>query len=217
MKYKAVLFDLDGTLLDTLADLASSTNQLMAELGFPEHPAESYKLKVGNGIVELVRRALPEQEKHDAIVMPAVERLKEIYALHCYETTWPYDGISEMLDRLTDEGYRLAVLSNKPHNFTAAMVERLLNKWNFEYVYGSREGVPRKPDPTAALEIAKKMGLTPGEFFYLGDTGIDMKTAAAAGMYPVGVLWGFRGKEELAENGAKRVISYPGELFDIPG
>ncbi len=215
MKYSAVLFDLDGTLLDTLGDLASSTNQLMRELGFPEHPVESYKLKVGNGIAELVRRALPEEKRNDGFVLPSVGRLKDIYSDRRYETTIPYEGIPEMLDRLSYEGYRLSILSNKPHDFTTSMVKELLPKWHFEYVFGSREGVPKKPDPAAALEIAEKMNLSPGEFLYLGDTGTDMKTAAAAGMFPVGVLWGFRGEEELIENGAKIVITTPVEIFNV--
>jgi phosphoglycolate phosphatase len=215
MKYKAVLFDLDGTLLDTIEDLSNSMNAVLLESGFPMHDLEEYKCFVGNGLRNLVRRALPAENRDDITIDSFLAAMNEEYSKRWAEKTRPYKGIPELLDELTRRNIRLSVLSNKPHKFTKVIVEKFLSNWNFEVVFGERLGVAIKPDPSAAIEISAIMGIPPEDFLYLGDSGTDMKTARAAGMYAVGALWGFRKKEELVAEGAMSVISSPLELIDI--
>ena len=215
MSFEAAIFDLDGTLLDTLEDIANSANQLLAERGFPEHPLEAYRMFVGDGVGMLIRRVLPERHRDQAMVTSCVEAFRRIYADNWNVKTRPYDGIPQMLDGFRDLRIRMAVLSNKPDDFTRLCVSELLSDWVFEIVQGSIAGVPRKPDPTSAKDIARRMGVAPDKFIYIGDTGIDMKTATNAGMHPVGVLWGFRGEEELRDNGAKAIVEHPGDLLAL--
>ncbi len=215
-RYKAVLFDLDGTLLDTLKDLALSMNRVLERNGMPTHPEDSYRYFVGDGASTLVRRAVPEGVRNDAKLLESLHKdfLKD-YAQNWDKNTKLYEGIDKLLDYLVEKGLRLSVLSNKPHDFTKLCVERYLGNWPFDLVFGDRPGVPRKPDPTGALEIAKILGFPPDAFLYLGDTSIDMLTASSAGMFPVGVLWGFRDRKELEEAGAKAIISKPQGLRSL--
>ncbi len=215
MKYKGIIFDLDGTLLDTIEDLADSMNSVLAKHGFPEHPVSSYKIFVGNGMEVLVRRALPENVKDEELVMKCLSAMREEYGKRWDNKTRPYDGINELLDRLAEEGIKTAVLSNKPHDFTEVIVNKYFPDHKFEAVLGQRSSVPPKPDPAGALEISRLMGIPPENILYLGDSNTDMKTANAAGMYAVGALWGFRTAEELKENGAKALVSKPSEVLDI--
>jgi len=215
MKYKAVLFDLDGTLLDTIEDLANSMNAVLFKSGFPMHDLEEYKYFIGDGLRNLVRRALPAENRDDASVDSFVAAMSEEYSKRWAEKTRPYKGIPELLDELTRRNIRLSILSNKRDEFSKLIVAKFFPKWNFEVVFGERPSVPIKPDPSAAIEISALMGIAPKDFLYLGDSGVDMKTARAAGMYAVGALWGFRKKEELIAEGAMRVISTPLELIDI--
>jgi phosphoglycolate phosphatase len=216
MKFRAVLFDLDGTLLDTLQDLANSMNSVLVRFGFTGHPPEAYKYFIGDGMENLVRRALPETHKNrEATVSQCLVLMKETYRGCWMEQTRPYSGIPELLDQLTKRQITLSVLSNKPNDFTRLMVTKLLPRWPFECVFGERPGVPRKPDSAAALEIAQRCGVLPEAFAYVGDTGTDMLTAKLAGMHAVGVLWGFRPAEELTANGADALISKPAELLDL--
>jgi phosphoglycolate phosphatase len=215
MKYHAVLFDLDGTLLDTLDDLADSTNLALRRLGLPEHPVESYKLFVGDGIDSLIRRAIPEDHRDSATLRECVNLTRVNYAARWAEKTRPYDGIAELLDVLTTRGVRMAVFSNKPDEFTQLCVERLLAGWRFEVVLGARPSLPKKPDPAGARLIARSLQLETAEIVYLGDTDTDMQTAVAAGMFPVGALWGFRTAEELTANGARTLIEKPLDLLRI--
>jgi len=213
MNYKAVIFDLDGTLLDSLEDLADSMNVVLGNAGFPIHGVESYKYFVGDGMEKLVLRTLPEKHRDIETIKKCMEKIQEEYAKRWNIKTKPYDGIANLLDVLTEKSIHMAVLSNKPDNFTKLIVKELLPKWEFKAVYGQRESTPRKPDPTAALEIAGILGLQSREILYLGDTGTDMQTASNAGMYAVGALWGFREKEELITNGARTVIDKPLDLL----
>ncbi len=215
MKFKAVLFDLDGTLLDTIDDLADSMNSVLERYGFPKHGVDEYKYFVGDGMDILVRRALPEPCKDEALIAGCVAAMKEEYSYRWAEKTRPYDGIPALLDAFSSSGIRLSILSNKPHEPTGIVVSRMLADWKFEEVVGVRDGIPRKPDPTAALSIAESLGIAPDEFLYLGDTNTDMKTAVAAGMFPAGAVWGFRTAGELIEAGARILVMHPADLLNF--
>jgi phosphoglycolate phosphatase len=213
--YRAVLFDLDGTLLDTLRDIADAMNAVLARLRLPGHPPVDYRLFVGEGVTRLVERALPEERRDGELIRRAEAMLDEEYAHRWNATTRPYPGIPGLLDELAARGVPLAVLSNKPDDFTLLTVSRLLPAWRFHPVMGARPGVPRKPDPAAALEIAGILGIVPSDILYLGDSGVDMRTARAAGMHPVGALWGFRSAAELNEAGAAALVGSPAELLEL--
>ena len=215
MTYRAILFDLDGTLLNTLEDIACSYNNALRRYGFPEHELAAYRYFVGEGMEELAKRALPERHRDADTVARMVAAMSEEYQEHCFDSTHVYEGIPELLDALTARGLKMAILSNKSADFTSLTACRLLSKWSFAAIVGAAPDVPKKPDPTAALQIARKLGLLPSEFLYLGDSGTDMKTATAAGMYPVGALWGFRTAEELTACGAKALIQRPGDLLSL--
>ena len=215
MSYRAVIFDLDGTLLDSLEDLADSMNAVLARQQFPVHAVDRYRYFVGDGISELVKRVLPEQLRTDALVAENIRWMSTEYEARWNKKTQPYPGIVELLAALTDAGLRMAVLSNKPDPFTKIMVPALLPGWNFEPILGARPGVPVKPDPQAALEIAGQLAAPPHEILYLGDTATDMRTANAAGMMAIGVAWGFRPIEELQQHGAQRIIHYPTDLLPL--
>lgn len=214
MQYKAVLFDLDGTLLDTLEDLADSMNAVLAGRGWPGHSVQAYKYFVGDGVINLARRVMPQGHRSDeSLPAKLVAEMAKQYANRWDAKTRPYDGIADMLTSLTDRGLAMAVLSNKPNDFTLLCVEKLLASWKFDAVQGVADGVEPKPDPAGALKVAETMGLKPAEFLYLGDTNTDMQTAVSAGMYPVGALWGYRTAGELTANGAKTLIKHPTELL----
>jgi phosphoglycolate phosphatase len=215
MTYRAVLFDLDGTLLDTLRDLADSTNCVLAEAGFPQHEVEAYRYFVGSGRWVLASRVLPEGLRDEQTVDKIASQIEEVYSQRWTEHTAPYPGVPELLDALTDLGVRTAILSNKPHQAAEAMVSGLLPRWHFDMVEGERPGTLLKPDPSAALEIARRMKIKPGEFLYVGDSATDMRTAVAANMYPVGALWGFRTADELLEGGARTLIQHPADLLPL--
>jgi phosphoglycolate phosphatase len=215
MSWSAVLFDLDGTLLNTLEDLADSMNAVLRGHGFPEHPVDAYRYFVGEGTEELVRRTLPSDALGAELMHRYLLDLEAEYGRRWAIKTRPYPGIPEMLDALEAQGLPKAVLSNKPDPFTRLTVARLLDPWRFHPVRGARPGVPRKPDPTGALAIAAELGTAPAACLYVGDTSTDMQTATAAGMYPVGATWGFRPAEELTDSGARRLIDHPAHLLEL--
>jgi len=215
MSFKAVIFDLDGTLLDTLQDLADSANQVLASHDFPQHSVEKYRYFVGEGLRVLLERILPEEQRTDLLINQFAGEFKEVYSHTWNVTSCMYDGIAEMLNQLTDADIQLAILSNKPHEFTKICVDQLLPDWHFEPLFGARSGVPKKPDPAGAVEIAGLLQLEPAKIMYLGDTATDMRTAVRAGMYPVGALWGFRTSSELEQSGAVRLIQRPEQLLDL--
>lgn len=214
MRFKAVIFDMDGTLLDTLENLAGAMNAVLRKWGFSPHPVEQYRYFVGNGVEELVRRALPEDARSPERVTEGTAAMRREYAERWRAGTRAYDGIGELLAAVRRAGLRTAVLSNKMHDFTQEMARTLFPSPAFDAVLGAREGVPKKPDPAGAMEIVRRFGLAPGDFFYLGDSGVDMTTARRAGMYPVGVLWGFREAAELVESGARMLVTRPRDLID---
>ena len=215
MNFKAVIFDLDGTLLDTLEDIANSTNKILINNGFPTHSLNRYRNFVGSGLKVLINRVLPEGRRDEATVEKCVQEFREDYKKNWNIRTKPYDGIADVLDKLSDRKIKLAVLSNKPHDFTLQCVDEMLSHWHFEKVLGLHEGIPPKPDSTGAQQIADFLKLSPGEILYVGDTDIDMETATSAGMFPCGVLWGFRSKKELEESGAKTLVENPSELLNL--
>ena len=182
MSFEAVIFDADGTLLDTLEDLADSMNGALRELGFPVHETPAYRYFVGGGMQNLVRRALPETARNDeTLVARGLAAMRDIYGRNWDRKTKPYDGVPDLLDDLSGRNVKMAVLSNKLHDSTLLVIERYFSKWKFEVVFGERPGVPVKPDPAGAIEIATIFGLAPQKILFLGDTGIDMRTAFAAG------------------------------------
>jgi phosphoglycolate phosphatase len=215
MHYKAVLFDLDGTLLDTLEDIARSMNAVLTNAGFPAHPVEAYRGFIGEGIANLVRRALPERGVDERTVQQHVSAMIDEYGRRWAEHTRPYPEIPELLHALTVRKFKMAVLSNKMDSFTRDMVKNLLADWQFEEVLGAQPSIPRKPDPTGALLISRQCGVRPEEFLYLGDSNTDMQTAVNAGMYPVGALWGFQSADQLLAAGAQKLIAKPLELLTL--
>ena len=215
MLFRATIFDLDGTLLDTLDDIANAANCVLAARDFPTHPNPHYRRFIGDGIVKLMLRALPETHQDDATVQACVAAYVQEYERTWNAQTKPYAGVPEMLDTLVVRGIKLAVLSNKPDHFTQRCVGELLAKWAFDVVLGASDEFPRKPDPASAIETAKRLGVSVAECLYVGDSGVDMQTARAAHMCPVGVLWGFRGKEELLKYGAQHLIDKPSEVLEL--
>lgn len=210
-----MLFDLDGTLLDTLEDLADSTNAALAQLGLPPHPLDAYRYFVGDGVRNLILRTLPEGHRDEATVAKAVELMRSIYAEHWADKTRPYPGVPELLDAVAGRGVKMAVLSNKPDDSTRQCVEKLLPRWRFDAVVGQSKAVPPKPDLAGVRQIVADLGVPVEQFLYLGDTNTDMQTANAAGMFAVGALWGFRTAEELREAGARVLIEEPANLLKL--
>jgi phosphoglycolate phosphatase len=215
MKFKAVLFDLDGTLLDTIDDLADSMNNVLEQLGFPTHNVDQYKYFVGDGMLNLVKRALPKDKVDEDTVNRCFMEMRNEYDMSWANKTKLYNGITELLNGLTAKNMKLAILSNKPNDFTKTVVEKYLSAWHFDAIFGERSNIPKKPHPSGAFEIAELLKLKTGDFLYLGDTNVDMKTANSAGMYAVGASWGFRTIDELIEAGAKEIIHHPVELLKL--
>lgn len=209
----AVLFDLDGTLADTLEDIANAVNHALDEHGLPGHPIDAYRELVGEGVGHLVSRAISTASdvSHDSVL----DAVAEHYLAHILDHTTAYEGVPELLDTLTERGVPMAILSNKPEPATRHIVDDLFGRWSFVIVAGGRDGVALKPDPAPALEIARRMGVEAERVLYLGDTCTDMDTAVAAGMYPVGALWGFRGRDELLRHGARALAARPGDVLEV--
>ena len=215
MRFKAAVFDLDGTLLDTLADLAAAMNAALEDMGFVAHPTAAYRYFVGEGIEMLVRRTLPEGQSNDATVARGVQAMEEQYSRRWADQTRPYPGVPHLLDTLTAQGVPMAILSNKPEEFTQLTVDKLLSCWHFNAVRGARADVPRKPDPAGAMLIAEYLEVNPDQCLYLGDTSTDMQTANAAGMYAVGATWGFRPAAELQASGARTLAHKPEDVINL--
>lgn len=215
MQYKAVIFDLDGTLVDSLADLSDSVNLMLESYGFPTHEMEKYRYFVGNGSKKLMERTLPRDKAASAeFVEEALAKYKAIYKERLLEKTRPYNGVRELLAELKSRGIPLAVCTNKHNDAALTIVKILFAPGTFEEVLGDRPGFPKKPNPATPLEIASHLGVKPDEVAYLGDTSVDMETAVHAGFLPVGVLWGFRPEEELVKSGAKVLLKAPLELLE---
>ena len=215
MQFKAVCFDLDGTLLDSLHDIAYCINKVLIKWGLPSHNLETIRKFVGEGLENLITNSLPEKSRKKNLIIECQKDFQKIYRETWFKNTTPYKEIPKLLDELCKKGVRLSILSNKPQEFVSLAVNRLLSNWEFESVLGQRNDIPKKPNPDGFFLINKKLKLTPNEFALLGDTETDMQTAVAAECYPIGVLWGFRSEKVLIENGAKIIIKEPLELLDI--
>ncbi len=211
---KAVIFDLDGTLIDSLKDIAINANLVLKELGHPQHSIDDYKNFVGDGAKILIQNALPNDASEKQLI-EALELFKKYYEQNLQNSTHLYDGINDLLEVLQNENIPLAVLSNKPDKFTKLYVEKLLPNIDFIEVSGQKEDIPKKPAPNGAISIAKKMGINPKDIYFIGDTATDMKTAKNSGMIAVGVAWGFRGIIELVDNDAAYILDTPQDLIDI--
>ncbi|MBR2215479.1 MAG: HAD family hydrolase [Selenomonadaceae bacterium] len=215
MHYKGAIFDLDGTLVDSLADLADSANEMLRSYGFPEHELAAYRYMVGNGARKLIERCLPQNEGADEkFVTAALARYNECYAGRLLNKTKPYAGIVEMLVELKARGVKLGVCTNKQQFAAEAITQKLFPVGTFAACEGDKQGQPRKPDPTRALKMAQDFQAEPAQVAFVGDTAVDMETARRAGFLPVGVTWGFRPPSELTESGAQVLLESPAEIWD---
>jgi phosphoglycolate phosphatase len=211
-----VIFDLDGTLLDTLVDLAETSNEVLAAHQLPQHAIDDYRFLVGDGVRVLFHRAVPaDRAADDQLIQTCVDSFQQMYQHRWDRSSHPYPGIPALLDTLIQRGIRMGVLSNKPQPFTELCVRKLLADWSFDAVFGQREGIPRKPDPAGVREILGAWGATPEQCVYVGDTNTDMQTGKAAGCFTVGVTWGFRPRQELQSAGADHLIDKPAELLSL--
>jgi phosphoglycolate phosphatase len=212
---KAFIFDLDGTLIDSLADIAESINRMLDARGYPRCEKDIFKQMVGDGMEKLVERALPESVRSEEMIRLCTEEYRSLYETLWQQQTVPYAEMKETLEELKKRGLKVGVISNKAHRFTVPMTEHFFGAGYFDLILGQRLDVPRKPDPAGAHEAAALLGVDIRECAYVGDSGIDMQFAKSAGMLAIGVDWGFRSVTELQENGADHVISKPGELLEI--
>jgi len=214
MRIKGIIFDLDGTLIDSLADLANSVNRALVEYGYPANPVDDYRNYVGEGGKNLIRRAM-HVDSYKPELEPIVERFKEIYNRDYNKETCVYDGIVELLDWLDENDIEYAVLSNKFHEFTLKTVEAFFPGRRFSAVIGMHEGKPLKPDPAPAYEIMEIFKCEKEEVILIGDTPVDLETAKNAGILSLGVTWGFKDKSVLIENGADAIADTPDEIREI--
>jgi len=208
-----IIFDLDGTLVHTIEDIAGAANMLFEKRGLPTHDVSYYTRWIGSGAVKFIERAYGKAIGQEQL-MEMVTEFREIYGENLHNRTRVYDGIPEMLDALVADGVKMAILSNKPHPLTRKVVDHYLSGWPFEAVFGQREDVPRKPDPAGALEIAEDWGMEPGKILLVGDSNNDILTALAAGMVPMGVTWGYGRLETEGVEGAYPLIDKPSEILE---
>ena len=214
-RVKLAIFDLDGTLLDTIGDLAASCDAVMQMNGLPQHTTDEYRQMVGRGIQRLVEAAIPEQMRLPEYVEKVRRDFVAYYLDHIDLHTHPYNGIPELINAMTERGVKIAVASNKFQAGTERLIRSFFPDVEFVAVLGQRVGVPLKPDPQIDLEIIEAAGVEPSETLHIGDSGVDMQTAHAAGVRAVGVTWGFRSREELAESGADVIVNHPEEILNL--
>ena len=212
---RLVIFDLDGTLLNTIADLAAATNQALQHYGYPTHETEAYRFFVGNGINKLFERALPEGERTEENVLKIRSQFVPYYDEHNADLSRPYPGIPELLETLQQQGIMIAVASNKYQAATRKLIAHYFPEINFVEVLGQREGIPAKPDPSIVNDIMKKAGVRQEEILYVGDSNVDMQTAHNAGVTAIGVAWGFRPRTELEALHPAHIIEKAEELLPL--
>ena len=214
---KTLIFDLDGTLLNSIDDIAICMNEVLKEFNLKVFEIPKYKYFVGYGVDILVENVLKAQNREDDKFLreKISKRFKEVYDNVLHKNTKPYDGIIELLETLQENSCNLAVLSNKPHNLTVSYVNNSFPNINFLEIHGQKSDVPKKPDPFMALEIAKKINVDPKDVYFIGDTKVDMQTAKSANMTAIGVLWGFRDEKELKDFGADHIVNNPLQIIKI--
>lgn len=215
MPFDAVIFDLDGTLIDSIRDIGESMNRTLSAMGYPTHAMDDYRFFVGDGVRMLVKRALPADRQSDAIMEQFLTGYRQDYGQNWHVHTRAYEGIPQLLKQLVEWHVPIGVLSNKPDAVTQKCVQYFFPDTPFISVVGQKEDVPRKPDPTAALAISEAMNLPPARCVFVGDTSTDMETAVAAGMFPAGVTWGFRSESELRFSGAQLIAYKPEALLGL--
>lgn len=215
MKVEAIVFDLDGTLLNTVEDIMDSTNEALTYFGFPKHSLNDYYYFIGDGIEELVRRALPEEKRDEETVKKCLERVVKEYHKRWHNKTKPYDGITEMLDYFQKKEMKMAILSNKPQDFTEVTTNYFFKEIKFEAVIGAQKGLLKKPDPLGLIKILEIFGVEKDKVVYLGDTKTDIITAKRGEVIPIGAEWGFRGRDELFKAGAKFIAKTPKDFIKI--
>jgi len=213
MNCRAIIFDLDGTLVDTLEDLTCAINAALARFSLPAHTPEACRMMIGNGAQRFAERALPAEKRH--LAGRVVELMREHYRHNYCQNSTLYEGTGEVVTMLSKRGIRMAVLTNKDHVIAGRIIEHFFARDTFEHVIGAMQGRPIKPDPGAALEIVESMGLGSGDFLFIGDSAVDIATARAAGIRPVGAAWGFRSRHELQRAGADIIIDTPREILDL--
>jgi phosphoglycolate phosphatase len=214
MKCKGVIFDLDGTVVDSLEDIANSMNTVLQQLDYPTHSYEQYQYFIGSGLRNLVSNSLPEIHRTERQIEHCYLLMVDGYRDYCTIETKPYDGIIELLDYLVSQNIKLGVFSNKSDELTKKIAAFLFPNY-FESVVGLSTEALKKPNPAEALSICSSWKLEPEEIFFVGDSGIDMQTATNANMMAVGVSWGYRPEEELMAEGAKLIINHPSDLIQI--
>jgi phosphoglycolate phosphatase len=214
MQIEGIIFDLDGTLVHTIEDIAGAANVLFARHGLPQHGIEYYLNWIGNGAVKFIERAHGEPVSEEKL-RAYVAEFKEIYAGNLHDKSRVYEGIPELLDALVDRGIKISVLSNKPHKLTRRVCDFYLSAWPFDPVLGQREEVPRKPDPAAAFEIAGHLDVEPGKILFVGDSDNDILTARAAGMIPLGVSWGYGRLLSNPLEGMGSLADTPSEILNL--
>lgn len=212
---KLVVFDLDGTLINSLEDLADSANWMLLQHGYPTHPVDAYRYFVGDGMRKLIERILPLEERNDVRIEQCKAEFVAYYTIHMEDKTVVYPGMIELLKELKDRGLKIAVATNKVHIAVAPLMAKYFPGIRFDSMIGQREGIPVKPHPQIMYDILKETDCQPSETLHVGDTATDMQLAHSAGVTPVGVLWGYRPLEELQEAGAKFIIEKPEELLEL--
>lgn len=215
--YKLIIFDLDGTLIDSIHGIGYAMNRVLDRFGFPQHSAEEYKMLVGEGMKNLVYRALPEDSRSETMVVECYEQMKQEYSLHWEQNMELFDGVHKLLDELLKREILLGINTNKKAEVTKFVVDKYLSRWGFVKVIGEDSFTPRKPDPAGARLILEASGILPGEALYIGDSEIDMQTACKAGLDAIGVLWGYRSEEKLKQYHPKALIRHPLELLQVLG
>lgn len=215
MRYKGVIFDLDGTLVNSLDDIADSMNKVLGTYGLPTHNTDAYRAFVGRGMTNLVVRALPDDARDDARIALCRDAMLAEYGANYLNKTRPYDGIIDLLAELAGLNIERAVFSNKVDHLTKKIVAELFSGCNFAVIRGSGPDLPEKPDPKGVLAISTRLNIAPGDLIYIGDSDVDMQTARNAGMHSAGALWGFRTSEELVSNGAEFLLDHPMDLVPI--
>jgi phosphoglycolate phosphatase len=215
MTYKAIIFDLDGTLLNTLDDLGNAFNRVLEKNNLPTHSIDKYRYFIGEGAVVLTERALPEELRNEILIKKYLKEFLADYSENYFIDTKPYDGIHDLLEELVKREIKTAVFSNKPQEATDRCVKRFFRNHRFQAVFGMNNSIPRKPNPAGALKISELFRISASDFIFLGDTAIDMTTALNSGMMPIGVAWGFRSERELIDSGAQKLIKKPSELLEF--